>query len=225
MAETRLRIDGPEAFAAAFDVSRETLERLQVYEDLLRQWQPTMNLVSRASLAHVWQRHFADSAQLLEHAPPFRTWLDLGSGAGFPGLVIAILVANRQDSVVHLVESHARKCAFLGEVARRTGTVVEIHNSRIESLTSSHRLIRPDVISARALAPLDELLEMMEPLFGCRTVALLPKGRKAEEEIAAARHQWSFDAQLSPSRTEPDARIVAVRAPRRTGGEGGLSTE
>lgn len=207
-------IRGPDEFAAAFDVSRETLQRLRRYAELLSHWQRTVNLVSTRTLDQVWHRHFGDSAQLLDHAPPFKTWLDLGSGAGFPGLVIAILAANRQDAMVHLVESNARKCAFLAEVARCTEATVEIHNTRIESLGAVNRLNRPDVVTARALAPLDGLLELAQPLFGPDTVGLLLKGRQAAKELEAARKRWAFESRLIPSRTEPDAQIIELRAPR-----------
>ena len=207
-------IRGPDDFAAAFDVSRETLDRLRRYTELLERWQKVQNLVSPRTLPEVWQRHFADSAQLLEHAPPFGLWLDLGSGAGFPGLVIAILAANRQDAVVHLVESNGRKCAFLAEVARCTEAAVEIHNLRIESLSAANKVMAPDIVSARALASLDDVLDLAQPLFGRDTVGLLLKGRQAAEELEAARKRWTFDARLIPSRTQAGAHIVELRDPR-----------
>ena len=110
-------IDTPERFADRFNVSRETIERLKIYEALLTQWQRAVNLVAPKTLEHVWQRHFADSVQLLAHAPRAKKWLDLGSGAGFPGLAVAICTANRDNSLVHIIESNAKKCAFCQEVA------------------------------------------------------------------------------------------------------------
>mgnify|MGYP000962780701 CR=1 FL=1 len=154
-------IRGPEDFADAFDVSRETLERIQLYDRLLRQWQKAVNLVAPATLPDAWHRHFADSAQVvaLAGAAP-SPWLDVGSGGGFPGLVCAILLAEKYPgSRVTLVESHARKAAFLAEVARQTGVsaMVDILPKRIESLATQANLPAPAVISARALAALDKL--------------------------------------------------------------------
>lgn len=126
-------ITTPEDFARAFGVSRETLGRLETYEALLKQWQRTINLVAPSTLSDIWHRHFANSAQLLDLAPPrAEHWLDLGSGAGFPGLVLAILLAERGHGRVTLIESDTRKVAFLGEVARRVGVAVDIRGTRIE---------------------------------------------------------------------------------------------
>ena len=131
-------ITTPEDFARAFGVSRETLERLETYEALLKQWQKTINLVAPSTLSDIWHRHFADSAQLLALAPPgAERWLDLGSGAGFPGLVLAILLAERGHGRVTLIESDTRKAAFLGEVARRVGVAVDILGTRIEKSANS----------------------------------------------------------------------------------------
>ncbi|MDX2205475.1 MAG: 16S rRNA (guanine(527)-N(7))-methyltransferase RsmG [Hyphomicrobiaceae bacterium] len=219
-----VHIDGPETFAAAFDVSRETLERLELYAALLRQWQKAVNLVAPSTLDEVWHRHLADSAQIVplaEKTPGL--WLDMGSGAGFPGLVAAIL---RQDpryapvpregsppSKVVLVESHARKCAFLREVARQAGLapMVDILSTRIESLPTQARLPVPAVVSARALAALDRLLAYSAPLFGTATVGLFLKGQGVDAEIAEARKAWSFEARLVASLTEPQGRIVVIR--------------
>jgi len=209
-------INSPEAFADAFRVSRETVERLRLYEELLRRWQKAINLVAPSTLEQIWHRHFADSAQLLDFAPEMagRTdapvWLDLGSGAGFPGMVIAILLANHASARIHLVESHARKCAFLAEVARETGTPVEIHQTRIESLSAADRVIRPALVSARALAPLERLLELAAPFMGEETRGLFLKGREAEEEIRRAGRRFSFHHRLHPSRTDATGRIVEI---------------
>ncbi len=131
-------IDGPDAFRAAFRVSRETLEKLVAYERLLKQWQKTINLVAASTLTDVWHRHFADSAQLIRHAPTSAgTWLDLGSGAGFPGLVLAIMNAERGATRHVLVESDSRKTAFLREASRAAATPVDILCTRIESNENS----------------------------------------------------------------------------------------
>lgn len=206
-------ISGPEDFARAFDVSRETIDQLSGYVALLGQWQPRINLVANASLADVWHRHIADSAQLLARAPARRTWLDLGSGAGFPGLVIAIML-HGTGSRVTLIESDRRKSAFLSEVARQTGISVEIHTTRIEQIATQGILSPVDVVSARALAPLVRLIPLSLPFFGVEAVGLFPKGRDVESELAEARAGWAFDVETTPSLTDADARIVAIRRPR-----------
>lgn len=225
-----LPVRGPEDFAAAFDVSRETIARLTTYESLLRQWQKAVNLVAPSTLDEIWHRHFADSAQLLPLAPTARTWVDLGSGAGFPGLVIAILLADSpspgpsrgegtcaEPSLprVTLIESNARKCAFLREVVRQTGiracVSVDILSTRIETAATQASLQAPDVVSARALAPLDKLLGLAAALFTPVTVGLFLKGRDVAAELEAAKKAWNFNAELVPSRTDRDGRIVVVR--------------
>jgi len=209
-------ISGPEDFKAQFHVSRETMERLKTYEALLRRWQRVVNLVSPATLDRVWQRHFADSAQLFAFAGQPKQWLDLGSGAGFPGLVIAILLANRDDVSVHLIESNARKCAFLAEVVRQTGASVEIHATRIESLGSADTVLRPDIVSARALAPLEELLGLAMPFLqpdaegAPRARGLFLKGRGIEAELAAAKQAYSFDLVLHDSLSDAQGRIAEI---------------
>jgi len=180
-------IGGPEDFAEVFKVPRETIHRLTRYAEVLTNWQKRTNLVGPSTLPVLWSRHFADSAQLCGLAPNARLWLDLGSGAGFPGLVIAIIQAGTPDFHMHLVESNRKKCAFLGEVARETEAPVDIHAVRIEELAERDQSLRPDVVSARALAPLPRLFELAVPFFGERTKGLFPKGREAEVELAAAR--------------------------------------
>ena len=209
-------IAGSGDFAGAFAVSRETLRRLEIYADLLHRWQKTINLVAPSTVSEVWHRHFADSAQLLALAPAGSlTWLDLGSGAGFPGLVIGCLLADRPGSRVILIESDVRKCAFLGEVVRQTGlaalVAVDIVAERIESGANTSKVGAVDVISARALAPMQRLLGWCQPFFGPETVALLPKGRDAVAEIETARLSWRFDAVLAPSQTSDDGHVVVVR--------------
>lgn len=217
MVSERSLIDTPERFAERFNVSRETLERLRIYETLLKRWQKGTNLVAQATLDQIWHRHFADSAQLLAHAPDSATWLDLGSGAGFPGLVIAICAANREDGVVHVVESNARKCAFMQEVVRETGCSVEIHQARIESLWGSDRVGTPEVVTARALAPMADLLTLAAPFLGPGTTGLFLKGRQLQREQLDAAKNWSYDAHLYPSATDEQACIVQVSGLRRKG--------
>jgi 16S rRNA (guanine527-N7)-methyltransferase len=198
-------------FQRAFDVPRETLERLETYSALLHQWQKVKNLVAPATLAEVWPRHFADSAQLVALAPSASKWLDLGSGAGFPGLVIAIMMANHQDRVVHLVESNSRKCAFLQEVARRTSVSVVIHEGRIEDVARGGRALDVDVVTARALAPLDRLLPLAEGFFSDRTIGLFLKGREASREMEEAAGRGGFSFRQVPSRIHDEGRIIEVR--------------
>ena len=216
-------IRGPEDFRAAFDVSRETVDRLALYADLLRQWQKAVNLVAPSTLDDVWHRHFADSAQVVPVASSNPgNWVDIGSGAGFPALVVAILRLDPKYATPSvggpparftLVESQTRKCAFLGEVARRTGVaqVVDILSTRIETLPTRANVAPPAVISARALAALDKLLALSAPLFGTSTIGLFLKGQGAEAEIAEARKAWDFEAELVPSLTEPQGCIVVIR--------------
>ncbi|HWV83710.1 MAG TPA: 16S rRNA (guanine(527)-N(7))-methyltransferase RsmG [Hyphomicrobiaceae bacterium] len=207
-------ISGPEDFARAFDVSRETIDKLGIYVSLLSQWQKRINLVANATLPEVWHRHVADSAQLVALAPPKpRLWLDLGSGGGFPGLVVAIMLHGAGTRVI-LVESDRRKAAFLAEVARQTGTSVEIQTVRIEQMATQGMLAPVEVVSARALAPLVRLISLSLPFFGDDTVGIFPKGRGAESEVADARAAWAFDVETIPSLTDEAARIVLVRRPR-----------
>lgn len=210
-----ISISGPEEFIEYFDISRETLELLNIYADTLRHWQKTINLVAPSTLDSVWQRHFADSAQLLKLAPENVTsWVDLGSGAGFPGLVIAILIHGKRGPeagrVVRLIESDARKAAFLGEIARRTSVAVDIVPRRIE-LSSTQANFEPvEVVTARALAPLERLLGLAHRFFNDGTIGLFPKGRDVEREIEAARKDWKFDVRLEQSLTDPEGRIAVI---------------
>ena len=193
--------------AVANRVSRETLARLDAYVALLRRWQGVKNLVGPETLADVWSRHVDDSLQLADHAPLEGLWVDLGSGAGFPGLVLAILAAETSARVV-LIESNARKAAFLREVARVTGAPAEVEAARIEATIDG--FAGATAVTARALAPLPDLLDWAKPLLTTGTIGLFPKGRDAEAELTAARERWRFDADLLPSRTASDARIVRV---------------
>lgn len=198
------------AFAEAFDVSRETLAKLDRYAALLADWQQRMNLVGPSTLPHIWERHFLDSAQLLPLAGAGKEWLDIGAGGGFPGLVIAILDPQAQ---LVLVESIGKKCRFLEEVARETGVAdqVTVANVRIEALKQD----RYDIITARAAAALETLFDWGLRFSGPRTRWLLPKGAKVQEELASAAKRFHFDHELIPSRTDSNARIVVATAVRR----------
>ena len=192
----------------SFDVSRETKEKLALLEQELRRWQAIKNLVGPATLDRIWDRHIVDSLQLLDLAPGARTWLDLGSGAGFPGLVLAI-AGQERGLKVDLVESNSRKCAFLRHIARLTGADATVHEARLETIVP--RFVgRTDVVSARALASLTNLLEWTEPLLKAGTIGLFPKGRDVESELTEARESWTFDVEILPSRTDTDARILRI---------------
>ena len=173
------------AFQEISGVSVETLERLQHYVDLLATWQRRINLVSASSLADVWRRHVLDSAQLHPLLPAGAgVVLDMGSGAGFPGMVLAIL----GEHPVHLVESDARKCAFLGEVNRITGAGAVIHSCRVEDMAP----LGADVVTARALAPLDRLLGYAQPFLNINANCLFLKGKKAKEELTESQKKWTM---------------------------------
>jgi 16S rRNA (guanine527-N7)-methyltransferase len=199
-----------EGFRRAFDVSRETVERLETHVALLSKWNPRINLVAASTLAEVWTRHVADSAQLWRLRPPgARLWLDLGSGAGFPGLVVAALAAEQAPYLtVRLVESNARKAAFLATVAHEAGLLAEVLVERWQRLPPQ----AADVVSARALAPLAELLAASEKHRRPGGVGLFPKGETVHKELAEASVRWRFDHKLTPSRTEPRAAILEIGA-------------
>lgn len=198
-----------ERVRAAYDVSRETMAGLDLYVAQLRRWQPIKNLVGPGTLARVWSRHVADALQLLALAPEARTWLDLGSGAGIPGLILAIAGAPRGIRV-DLVESDARKAAFLTEATRLTGAPARVRTARIEAVIADYAGI--DVVCARALAPLERLLEWTAPLLKTGTTGLFPKGREVRAELTRAAARWTVGHDLVPSRTDADARIVRITA-------------
>jgi 16S rRNA (guanine527-N7)-methyltransferase len=194
--------------ASDLNVSRETFEKLELLEHELRRWQAIKNLVGPATLDQIWDRHIVDSLQLLDLAPDAGTWLDLGAGAGFPGLVLAIAGAER-GLQVHLVESNSRKCAFLRHIARLTGAPAKVHEARLETVVPGF-VGKADVVSARALASLPMLLDWTEPLLKAGTMGLFPKGRDAEIELTEARKKWTFEAEILPSLTDPEARILRI---------------
>jgi 16S rRNA (guanine527-N7)-methyltransferase len=199
---------GPEEFTETADVSRETLARLKTYAAMLEDWNARLNLVSRASLEDLWRRHFLDSAQLVGFLPPdAKSLVDLGSGAGFPGLVLAVMLRDRPDFRVVLVEATAKKCRFLEAVAARLELKTEIHNERIEDC-------RPetfDVVTARACKPLVDLLSYAQGFWGPKTVGLFLKGQNVEAELTEARKSWRMGPQRHPSRSDPSGVILEVR--------------
>jgi 16S rRNA (guanine527-N7)-methyltransferase len=190
-------------------VSRETLERLQEFEALVKRWTPAINLISKSSVPAIWDRHIVDSAQLFALCPPGAThWLDLGSGGGFPGLVIAVLAKEAKPELrVTLVESDARKATFLRHAATALSLTVDVRTDRIESLPG----LNADVLSARALAPLTDLLPYARHHLAPEGVALFPKGARHAEEAAVARHIWRFDLESKPSLSDPNSAILSIR--------------
>lgn len=190
------------------NVSRETFEKLELLERELRRWQAIKNLVGPGTLSQIWERHIVDSLQLLDLAPGAKTWLDLGSGAGFPGLVLAIAGAEK-GLKVHLVESNSRKCAFLRHIVRLTGSAAIVHEARLETVIPDF-IGKTDVVSARALAALTQLLDWTMPVLKAGTIGLFPKGRDAEIELTEARKKWTFEVEILPSLTDSDARILRI---------------
>lgn len=191
-------------------VSRETAERLAVYVGLLRKWQASQNLVAPSTLAAVWRRHVADSAQAQALLPEARIWVDLGSGAGFPGLVTAILIAGRPGAAVHLVESNRGKAAFLRAVARETGAPATVHALRIEEFTKRFNG-EVDAVSARALAPLEDLCGLAAPFVRSGARAVFHKGQDFGAEVRQATLSWDLDLVEHPSRIDRDGRLIEIR--------------
>jgi 16S rRNA (guanine527-N7)-methyltransferase len=191
-------------------VSRETIARLDRFVALLLDWQRRVNLIAPSTEPVLWTRHIADSLQLLSLAPHARIWADLGSGAGFPGLVIACALAETPDARVHLVESNAKKAAFLREAVRVVGVPAVVCGERIENFVKSVPE-GVEVVTARALAPLSDLLAAVYPLLIRGAVGLFPKGQAVDAELTDAAKCWRIQASLVPSRTDRKARIVIVR--------------
>lgn len=189
--------DDVSALDGILPVSHETTERLAIFVALLRKWQPVENLVSPKTLPEIWTRHVADSAELVRLFPDSHHWLDLGSGAGFPGLVVAL--AGPPGAHVHLVESNVRKCAFLRTVIHATAAPATVHEGRAEAVIAA--LNEPvDRISARALAPLGQLLTLAEPLMAQGIPAAFHKGADFRREVAEASQSFAFDLLEHPSR-------------------------
>lgn len=191
-------------FQSLTDVSRETLDHFITYADMLEKWQKSINLVSNSTLKDKWLRHFYDSAQLMEVIDPDenRKILDLGSGAGFPGLVISLMGAGE----VHLVEGVGKKCSFMKQVVRATGMNAIVHNERIEQM----EVFEVDLITSRACADLEKLLELTSPFMGEKTECLFLKGEKADQEIAEARKKWQFDVKKTASKSEESGIILKL---------------
>jgi 16S rRNA (guanine527-N7)-methyltransferase len=192
-------------FAALTDATPAQMQALQVLQARLAEWNARMNLVGPSTLPQFWSRHAWDSAQLLPLEPEALTWADLGAGAGFPGLVLAILLRDRPGAHVHLVESLGKRCRFLQAVVEELALPATVHNARAESLS-----LAVDVVTARAVAPLTRLLEYAEPYFNRGARGVFLKSADVAEEIADARKTWGFDAAILTSRSDSRGRILRI---------------
>lgn len=204
-------------------VSHETWARLERFVDLLLRWQPTINLIAASTIPQIWTRHVADSLQLLSIVPADRVWMDLGSGAGFPGMAIACALADMPGVAIHLIESDQRKAAFLREAVRITGAPARVHAQRIEAVARAGPSLggaKVEVITARALAPLPKLMDLAAPWLETGAQALFLKGQDIEAELTESAKYWHMDAELRPSVTDSRGRIVWVHRARRRSAPG-----
>jgi 16S rRNA (guanine527-N7)-methyltransferase len=203
---------GKEKFARLSGADAATLALLTGYERLLGEWNARVNLVAASTLDAIWTRHFLDSAQLLPLIPAdAKCIVDIGSGAGFPGLVLAIVLRERPGLCVHLIEATQKKCRFLEAAAEATGAPVKVHWGRAESISP----IKACAVTARAVAPLPELLALADPYFSGKTVGLFLKGQNFARELTAARAQWNFAVETHPSQSDSSGVILRVTGLRR----------
>ncbi|WGM37168.1 16S rRNA (guanine(527)-N(7))-methyltransferase RsmG [Caulobacter sp. NIBR1757] len=206
-----LKTESPQGLADAIGATSDHIADLERYRAMLEDWNSRMNLVGPSAMAVFWSRHALDSAQLIRLAPDALRWADLGTGAGLPGLVLAILLKGREGAQVHLVESLAKRCRFLSEVVSELGLPATVHNARAEDVR-----IEVDVVTARAVAALPKLLGFAEPCLKRGARGLFLKGQAAETELAEARGAgWKLDAALIQSLSDPDGRIVDIRSAKR----------
>jgi 16S rRNA (guanine527-N7)-methyltransferase len=208
-ADRDLAADRTHALALA-PVSRETTDRLDRFVAVLQRWQERINLIAPSTERTVWTRHIADSLQLIGLAPEARVWADLGSGGGFPGVVIACALAETPGARIHLVETNSKKIAFLREAVRATGAPAVMHAMKIEAFTANPPE-RMDAVVARALAPLPKLLSLAAPLLKNGAIGVFPKGQDVALELTEASKSWTVQASLTQSLTDPMAQIVVVR--------------
>jgi len=196
------------SFAEATGASSSSLDALQTYLDMLADWNSRMNLVGPSALASFWLRHAYDSAQLLTLAPKAKIWADLGSGAGLPGIVLAILLKETPGAQVHLVESMVKRTKFLSEAAAKLDLPVTIHNRRAEDVTPPMGL---QIVTARACAPLSRLIGFAYPCLRTGVTGLFLKGRDVEHELTEARRAWHFDVRLHDSLSDPSGRVIQLQ--------------
>lgn len=192
------------------ELPEETLERLRIYARLLERWQRTINLIGKSSLEDLWVRHFADSLQVSDAVPTARRWIDLGSGAGFPGLVTAIKYAADPGTGVHLIEKDRRKCAFMQTVIRETSAPAIVHCGRIEDVLPAIAE-KVDAVSARALAPLEVLVRYAQGFIDEGAAGVFPKGKLFEAELTPSLTAGKYLITTIASKTDPAARLVVVR--------------
>jgi len=202
-------IDDRTAALELFPLPRETAERFDIYAELLRKWQKAINLVAVSTLPHIWMRHFADSLQVQAAVPDARIWVDLGSGAGFPGLVTAIRLAGEPGTRVHLIESDQRKCAFLRTVSRETGAPAIVHAGRIEHVVEA--IGEPvEAVSARALAPLPQLVNYAAKFLDSGAIGVFLKGQDLADELTDSAATRKYQIEMRNSLTSPAGRIVII---------------
>jgi 16S rRNA (guanine527-N7)-methyltransferase len=195
---------------ALFPVSRETEDRLNRFVESLLRWQNKLNLIGNSTIDEIWRRHVADSLQLLPLAPQARTWVDLGSGGGFPGMVVACALTGKAGACVHLIESNKKKAAFLREAVGVTGAPAVVHAIRAEKFGES--CAEPiDVVTARALAPLKTLCDQAFPFLSRGAIGLFPKGQDVDAELTEAAKYWRLEASKVPSKTSPEGSIILIR--------------
>ncbi len=199
-----------ERFRSLIAVSRETEERLSTYIQILRRWQTITNLISKQTLDDVWARHVADSAQLVDLNPQAARWVDIGSGAGFPGLVIAIRLIGVKDAMVHCIESDRRKCAFLREVVRATGAPAQIHAQRAETVRTGDTQ-GVQAVTARAFAPLASTLRLAGPWLAQGATGLFQRGKSARKELESLPSVQDYSVKLSPSVVDCESTIIVMR--------------
>ena len=202
---------GPENFQSAVSASDRALADMVRYRELLEDWSGKMNLVGPSALRAFWRRHALDSAQLLPLEPAALRWTDVGSGAGLPGIVLAILGRDRPGMTVQLVESMQKRCAFLQAVVGELELPATVTLGRVEALRNAEA----DVVTARAVAPLPRLLDHTQAVLKRGAVGLFHKGRKVEEEIEEALQSWRFHYALTPSLSDPEGRILRIWSVRR----------
>lgn len=198
------------SFRAATGATEAQMADMQRFLGLLADWNEKMNLVGPSALAAFWPRHAWDSAQLLKHAPAAKRWADLGAGAGFPGLVLGVMLKGADGAQVHLIESMAKRCRFLSEVAQELALPVRVHNTRAEDVE-----LAVDIVTARACAPLPRLLGYARPYLARGARGMFLKGQDVVSEIEEATKSWKFEYDLIPSLSDPSGRVLVVEGSAR----------
>lgn len=214
-----MRAYGPDDLMADLAVPRETCERLERHRALLARWSPRINLIGPRELEAYWGRHALDSAQLLRHAPDALRWIDIGSGAGFPGIVVGCLLAGREGAMVDLVETNPKKAAFLREAVRETGAAARVLNVSIDDLAGARTDDDVyDIVTARAFAPLPRIISSAKPILDRGATGLFLKGAEYRAELAAAADEgWTLKVETLESLSDPDGRILRIEGAERVG--------